>query len=145
MSPRISKKTSNKRKIDLEIDPQATKILRNVSDAEAFYFYEKVGKPTGKSAKNLMDFLNTVNMIKLESLQFHLERKDFQKWFKETLGDHRLAERMEKLPLADNEELRTRIKEVLEYRLRELQDSYITLEVKGEQPETIYQREQLIG
>ena len=140
MSPRINKKASSKRKKDLEIDQSATKILKNVSDAEAFYFYENIGRPTGKSARNLMDFLNMVNMIKLESLQFHLERKDFQKWFKETLGDHQLAERMEKISLANNKELRTRIKEVLENRLRELQDTYITLEVKGEEPTNSYQQ-----
>jgi broad specificity phosphatase PhoE len=139
MSPRINKKASSKRKKDLEID-QTTKILKNVSDAEAFYFYENVGRPTGKSARNLTDFLNTVNMIKLESLQFHLERKDFQKWFKEILGDRQLAERMEKISLADNEELRARIKEVLENRLRELQDTYITLEVKSEEPTNSYQQ-----
>jgi predicted DNA-binding protein len=139
MSPRSSKKGSTRRRKDLEIDQKATKILRNVSDAEAFYFYENIGRPTGKSARNLLDFLNTVNMIKLESLQFHLERKDFQKWFKETLGDYQLAERMEKIRPAGNEELRARIKEALESRLRELEDTYITLEVKSEEPATSYQ------
>jgi hypothetical protein len=139
MSPRINKKASSKKKKDLEID-QTTKILKSVSDAQAFYFYENVGRPTGKSARNLMDFLNMVNMIKLESLEFHLERKDFQKWFKEILGDHQLAERMEKISLADNEELRARIKEVLENRLRELQDTYMTLEVKSEEPTNSYQQ-----
>jgi len=140
MSPRINKKGSTKRKKDLEIDQQNTKILRNVGDSEAFYFYESVGRPTGKSAKNLIDFLNTVKMVKLESLQFHIERKDFQKWFKETLGDDLLAERMERLELAESEELRARIKEILEYRLRELQDTYVTLEMKSEEPATNYQQ-----
>jgi len=140
MSPRTSKKGSSKRKKDSEIDQQAIKILRSVSDVEAFYFYENIGRSTGKCAKNLMDFLKTVNMIKLESLQFHLERKDFQKWFKETLGDHQLAERMENVPITKGEELRARVKEILEYRLRELQDTYITLEVKGEEPTTIFQQ-----
>jgi hypothetical protein len=139
MSPRSSKKGSNRRKRDLEIDKKATRILRNVSDAEAFYFYENIGKPTGKSARNLLDFLNAVNMIKLESLQFHIKRKDFQKWFKEILGDNQLAERMEKINSVNNEELRTRIKEVLTNRLRELEDTYVTIDVKSEEPVTSYQ------
>jgi hypothetical protein len=79
-------------------------------------------------------------MIKLESLQFHIERKDFQKWFKEILGDHQLAERMEKIRSAGNEELRARIKEVLESRLRELEDTHMTLEIKSEEPATSYQQ-----
>ena len=140
MSPRISRKGSSKRKKNFEIDQQAIKILRSVSDAEAFYFYENIGRPTGECAKNLMDFLDTVNMIKPESLQFHLERKDFQKWFKETLGDHQLAERVENIPITKGEELRARIKEILEYRIRELQDTYITLEVKGEEQATVFQQ-----
>jgi len=121
------------------MDQKATKVLRNVSDAEAFYFYENVGRPTGKSARNLLDFLNAVSMIKLESLQFHIERKDFQKWFKEILGDHQLAERVEKIRSAGNEELRARIKEVLESRLRELEDTHMTLEIKNEEPAASYQ------
>jgi len=140
MSPRISRKGSSKRKKNFEIDQQAIKILRSVSDAEAFYFYENIGRPTGECAKNLMDFLDTVNMIKPESLQFHLERKDFQKWFKETLGDHQLAERVENIPITKSEELRARIKEILEHRIRELQGTYITLEVKGEEQATVFQQ-----
>jgi len=140
MSPRISRKGSSKRKKNFEIDQQAIKILRSVSDAEAFYFYENIGRPTGECAKNLMDFLDTVNMIKPESLQFHLERKDFQKWFKETLGDHQLAERVENITITKSEELRARIKEILEHRIRELQGTYITLEVKGEEQATVFQQ-----
>jgi predicted adenine nucleotide alpha hydrolase (AANH) superfamily ATPase len=133
MSPKTKTKRSATRKRDLEVDQQAIKILRNVSDAEAFYFYENIGKPTGENAKNLSDFLKTVNTVKLESLQFHVERKDFQKWFKETLGDSELAERIERIAATDDEKLRTKIHEILEHRLQELKSACMTFEVKTEE------------
>jgi phage anti-repressor protein len=132
MSPRIKTKKQASKKQDLEVNQEAVKILRNVSNSEAFHFYENVGKPTGESAKSLLEFLNVVNTIKLESLQFHLERKDFQAWFKETLKDYELAERIESISPANKEKLRTKIHEIVERRLQELRDTFITIEVKEE-------------
>ena len=56
----------------------SVKILRTVDDQEAFYFYEAFGKPTGKAARNLSDFLDIVKSVKTESLMFHLQRGDFR-------------------------------------------------------------------
>jgi hypothetical protein len=133
MSPKIRTKRSAAKKQDLEVDQKAIKILRNVNDSEAFHFYEEIGKPTGKSAKSLSDFLNTVSTVKVESLRFHLERKDFQRWFRETLGDSELAERIEQLTQTDNEKLRAKIQGTLENRLQELKSAFITFEVKNEE------------
>jgi hypothetical protein len=130
MSPRIKAKRSASKKQDVVVSEQAVKILRNVGDSEAFYFYENVGKPTGQSAKSLSDFLKVVDTIKLESLQFHVERKDFQAWFKETLKDNELAEKIESIAPKNDEQLRARIHGVVEQRLQKLMDAFVTFEVK---------------
>ena len=114
------------------MDQQAAKILRNLQNEEAFYFYENVGKPTGECAKSLSEFLNKVNTATMESLQFHLERGDFQNWIKDTLGDVKLADMIGRIAPANNEKLRIKIREILGNRLSELKDAFIRIEVGEE-------------
>jgi hypothetical protein len=132
MSPRIKAKRSTSKKQDILVSEQAVKILRNVNDSEAFHFYENVGKPTGESAKSLSDFLKVVDTIKLESLRFHAERKDFQAWFKETLKDNELAEKIDKIASTNDERLRSKIHGIVEQRLQELKDAFVSFEVREE-------------
>lgn len=132
MTPKIKAKRSASKKQDVLVSEQAVKILRNVNDSEAFHFYENVGKPTGESAKSLSDFLKVVDTIKLESLRFHAERKDFQAWFKETLKDKELAQKIDNIASTDDEQLRARIHGVVEQRLQELKDAFVSFEVREE-------------
>jgi len=129
MSPKIKKKKSVKGNQDLEVDQRAVKILRDLKNEEAFYFYENVGKPTGESAKSLPEFLNKISTAKLECLQFHLERKDFQNWIEITLGDNKLAETIGNLAPTKDEKLRKKIQGILQNRLQELKDAFVTIEV----------------
>jgi hypothetical protein len=117
--PSKSKRTRNK----FDSSVNAEKILRTVRDQEAFYFYETVGKPIGEIARSLPDFLDKVRFVKLESLTFHLQRNDFQKWIEKTLGDSDLAGKLNRLPSSDNSEIRTSICKTVENRLRELKES----------------------
>lgn len=132
MCPRIKPKKSTRKKQKTETNKNAGKILRNVGNEKAFRFYENIGKPTGQSAENLPEFLNRINNVKLESLQFHLERKDFQNWIKETLTDSELAERIGNITPTKDEKLRKQISEIVEQRIRELRDTGITAHVKDE-------------
>jgi hypothetical protein len=70
---------------------KTVKVLRTVADEEAFHFYEDLGKPLGCKARSLFELLDRVRLVKLESLQFHFQRKDFRNWIGKTLGDRRLA------------------------------------------------------
>lgn len=133
MSPRIKPKKSTKKKQNIQVSKHAVQILRNVGDAKSFHFYENIGKPTGERAESLPQFLNRINTVKLESLQFHLERKDFQKWIKETLDDSELAERIENIAPTNDERLRVEIHEIVGQRIQELRDTGITIQVKEEQ------------
>ncbi|MGQ9640628.1 MAG: hypothetical protein ACUVUF_00700 [Candidatus Bathycorpusculaceae bacterium] len=118
------KKVRNQR---LEVKLDAVKVLRNLKDEEAFYFYEDIGKPTGQVARSLSDFLDKVNSVTLESLNFHLERGDFQNWIKETLGDVKLAARINQIMPSKNEKLREQITEIVGNRLQKLKAAPVTL------------------
>lgn len=123
---KIQKKSGHEVKID------TAKVLRIVSREEAFHFYEAIGKPIGQSAKSLQDFLEKTQSVKLESLQFHIQRKDFQNWFTRILGDPELAERMEKIPWTNCDELRSKIQMTVKTRIEELAKSPITIVVDQE-------------
>jgi hypothetical protein len=123
-----------KKKQPLEVSAGAVKILRALNDKEAFHFYENIGKPTGQSAKSLSDFLEKIKSVKLESLLFHLQRKDFQNWFKETLGDYELAKKIEKILPSQNVDLRKKIYSTVENRMKELSEEPITLLVSEDLP-----------
>jgi hypothetical protein len=125
----MPKKTRLNKKKAAGRDPGAEcrviRTLRTLSNKEAFYFYENIGKPTGQSAKNLQEFLDRVESVKLESLVFHLERDDFKNWIAKTLEDLTLARRIEMLPVEDNNQLRTKIRETIRARLAELEGTSI--------------------
>lgn len=126
MSPKIEKRKTKKSR-GLEINTEAIRILRTVKDKEAFYFYEAIGKPTGESARSLSDFLEKIKSVKLESLLFHLQRKDFQNWINKILGDPKLTRKIQGTPLSCNEELRTKIHTTVENRIKELRGPSSTL------------------
>jgi hypothetical protein len=68
-----------------------SRILRNVSKEEAFYFFTSVGNYTGQKAASLDEFLLRIKDINIKSLEFHLYREDFERWIASTLGDDKLA------------------------------------------------------
>ncbi len=85
---------SSENRQNIKVNMGAVRILRTVGNQEAFYFYEKVGRPTGESARNLSDFLEKVKSVKSDCLMFHYQRRDFQNWIGKVLGDSKLAEEL---------------------------------------------------
>ncbi len=106
-----------------EVDSEAVKALKMVRDDEAFYFYEAVGKPTGEIARNLCDFLDKVKSVKSESLIFHLQRRDFQTWVEKILGDPKLAKEIGGISSSNSDDIRVKICETVENRIKELGES----------------------
>ena len=127
MPPKTKKKRKTQKSRGLEVNAEATKILRTVRDEEAFYFYEAIGKPTGENARSLSDFLEKIKSVKLESLLFHLQRKNFQNWIEKTLGDSKLARKMDRIPPSHDDDLRTKIHATVENRIKELRGTSLTL------------------
>jgi len=130
MSPKIQRKRKPQKSRGLKVNTEGVRILRTVKDEEAFYFYEDIGKPTGESARSLSDFLEKTKSVKLESLLFHIKRKDFQNWIKKTLGDSQLATRIGRIAHTYDEDLRTKIHTAVENRIKELGGISVTLWVK---------------
>jgi hypothetical protein len=75
----------------------ASKILRTVPREKAFYFFTSIGNYTGTSASSLKEFMEKINEVNVKSLEFHLNRGDFEKWMSEVLQDTELAGDIKKL------------------------------------------------
>lgn len=76
-------------------------ILRTLSRNNAFYFFTSVGNYTGHIAFSLGEFVQKINEVKIESLEFHLYRGDFEKWIDEVLEDNILAKRIRAVKLLE--------------------------------------------
>jgi hypothetical protein len=101
-----------------------TKILRTVPESEGFHFYSAIGKPTGESAVSLVDFVEKLTSVDLQSVNFHYPRKDFEKWIREVFGDPELAVRLSRIGRmhmgTQGEALRNEITRTVKVRLNEL-------------------------
>jgi len=87
-----------------------------------FYFYIDIGNYTGISAASYEDFLNCIKTVKAKSLNFHLNRGDFEKWVLDTLNDKTLAKEIEKIKNQKllGQALRNRLYHIVSKRHKEL-------------------------
>jgi hypothetical protein len=76
----------------------ASKILRTVHNHEGFYFYKALGKYTGKNAMSLKDFAKMLQIVDVQSVDFHFSRGDFRRWIQFILGDVDLSIRINQIP-----------------------------------------------
>jgi alpha-amylase len=79
------------RAIPLMNDPNAARILRTLSREQAFQFASPTGS-VGHTAFNLVQFQDQLDVVPLDSIQYHQERGDFSRWIRETLMDPGLSE-----------------------------------------------------
>ncbi len=100
---------------------KAAAIIAYAPHDKAFNFYVTVGKPLSIHAHNMRDFAVKLDKADLTSIEFHMQRGDFEAWFK-MLGDEELAKKivlLKKRTLA-GEDLRTQLKHIVEQRYVEL-------------------------
>jgi hypothetical protein len=76
-----------------------------------------VGKPSSFYAYGLQDFCDKIQKVNVESLEFHMNRGDFENWFT-CLGDIELAKKLELLNVKNlcGEELRQKLHTIVENR-----------------------------
>jgi len=74
-----------------------SRILRELTKNEAFYFFPSLGDYTGEYAISLGDFVRKIKEVDIKSIEFHLNREDFEKWFTQTLEDKELAKEIKNL------------------------------------------------
>ncbi len=98
----------------------AQKILRSVSFDQGFHF--STGTYTSETAINLFSFYEELKTIDLQSVKFHFQRRDFQKWVETTLNDPQLASTMDNIsPNESDEKIKQELLEAVNARLTELQ------------------------
>lgn len=102
---------------------KATELLSPVPLEKAFYFYTGIGKYSGAYATSLPDFCDKIQTINIESIKFHVPRKDFEFWL-EGLGDLELAKKISLIREEGviGEDLRKRIHEIANSRCEELKN-----------------------
>ena len=101
----------------------AEKILATVPYINGFHFFESIGQYTGETAVSLAAFARVVEIIPIESIDFHFKRADFQKWIADTIGDTELATAIGHIEKElTGEPLRKRILGIINARVRELEN-----------------------
>ncbi len=73
----------------------------------------------------LCSFLRDMGSIDTQSIKFHFDRGDFQKWLRTTVGDEELARVIDKLDKKIPEEsLREKLADIVQKRISELQSTH---------------------
>lgn len=87
----------------------------------AFYFYTSLGSYTGIMASSIDEFLGAISTAPLQSLEFHVTRRDFEKWAKDVVRSMVLADRLRDVRRKGllGEELRSDLVECVEKWRRE--------------------------
>ena len=95
----------------------------SVSFEEGFHFFTGSFKYSGLSATSLFEFAEKIKTVPVQSITYHLHREDFQRWFRNIVGDEMLAERIEwieKWPFYSlDEDLRKEIYKAVSSRIKE--------------------------
>ena len=66
--------------------------IRAVPRDKSFYFRTGLGRYSGILATSIQEFLDALKIVPLESLEYHIGRRDFEKWTKDVLGSIQLAD-----------------------------------------------------
>ena len=103
-------------------DLKIAKILSQVPKEKEFNFYTAIDQNTGEMATNLETFAEKLQEINIDSVKFHFQRNDFQKWIEYTLGDDVLAKEISQInkQLSD-EDLREKLVITIKSRIAKLE------------------------
>jgi hypothetical protein len=100
----------------------AQKILNSVPYDQGFHFFMPDGHYSGETAMSLCSFLRDLGSVDVQSIKFHFDRGDFQKWLRNTIGDEELARTIDELYKESPEEnLQNKLLDVVQRRISELQ------------------------
>ena len=97
---------------------ESARIIEELPPERSFYFYRDVGEPTGISANSISGFIDSIKIIEVASLEFHMIRGDFEKWIA-MLGDETLSQQIINLNRENfhGEKMRNRMLQIMRLRL----------------------------
>jgi hypothetical protein len=105
----------------VQLNKRIVEILRTVPYKKGFHFYTAPGHFIGETATSLDAFEKKLQVVPTGSVNFHLQRGDFQKWMRDTLGDDELAQRVSLIKLTlPVEDLRKELLAIVLTRITEL-------------------------
>src|SRR6266567_9247272 len=83
---------------------------------KSFYFDTGLGQYSGILATSIQEFLDALKIVPLESLEYHIGRRDLEKWTKDVLGSIQLADNIRTVRRSQlmGEVLRLRLVEVVQ-------------------------------
>jgi hypothetical protein len=117
-------KTVPKPKSQTEAQDKNQEILNAIPYENGFHFYTALGQYTGITANSLSEFAQKLQVVPVESISFHFQREDYQKWIRNTLKDQELARRLDELrkwpTWSSDENLRKEILKTVQKRITEL-------------------------
>ncbi len=96
----------------------ALKARVQVASGKEFHFYNDIDKPTGFHADSIISFYEQLKVLPIESVEFHLQRGDFENWFRSEFEDPIFADELAGMKSCDlrDETLRKEILTGLEER-----------------------------
>jgi mannose-1-phosphate guanylyltransferase len=99
---------------DVENDGTVDGIMAVPRD-KSFYFDTLLGQYSGILASSIGEFLEALKIVPLESLEYHIGRRDFEKWTKDVLGSIELADNIRTIRRSQlkGEELRLQLIDVV--------------------------------
>jgi hypothetical protein len=119
----LKKETAIRKAVDKTL---ASKILRTVHNHESFWFYKALGECTGKNAMSLKDLAKMLQVVDVQSVDFHFGREDFRRWIQFILGDVDLSIRINQIPQdTRGEKLRSALIKTVNERIGELKARHI--------------------
>jgi hypothetical protein len=97
-------------------------LLKTMPFENGFHFFTEHGKYTGITATSTVEFAEKLQIIPIQSVMFHFQRQDFQKWLKNTVGDEELAKRIDQIKAwSSDENLRKELFKTVHARIAEFQ------------------------
>jgi hypothetical protein len=118
----LSKETITK-KLTIE-KRKPLNLPKSVPFENGFHFFTEHGKYSGITATSTVEFAEKLQIIPIESVMFHFQRRDFQKWLSDTIVDEELARRIDQIKeWSSDENLRKELFKTVHNRITELTKS----------------------
>ena len=96
-------------------------LLRPVNPECDFRFFTGLEKPTGITASSTVEFSKKLQTAPIESIMFHFQRQDFQKWFRTSVGDDTIANKIDQINIwISGETLRKELLKTAQDRIAQL-------------------------
>ncbi len=76
---------------------ESLQYLSSVQHEKGFHFFTEIGNYTGVTAISLDEFARKLDTVPVESVMFHFQRQDYQRWLIDVIGDNELAKRIDEI------------------------------------------------